>query len=55
MMLVVQEIQVSVQDSFGNAFEQNVFAQSAVVANRGQFATQTVMSKSMFLESSLHM
>lgn len=44
VMLVVQEIQVAVDDGQGNLFQQNVFAQSAVVANRGRRATQTVMS-----------
>ncbi|OAL44366.1 hypothetical protein IQ07DRAFT_592436 [Pyrenochaeta sp. DS3sAY3a] len=43
VMLVVQEIQVAVDDGFGNAFQQNVFAQSALVANRGAFQTQTIM------------
>lgn len=43
VMLVVQEIQVAVDDGFGNSFQQNVFAQSALVANRGAFQTQTVM------------
>ncbi|CAO2652607.1 Nn.00g008900.m01.CDS01 [Neocucurbitaria sp. VM-36] len=43
VMLVVQEIQIAVDDGRGNAFQQNVFAQSAVVANRGAFQTQTVM------------
>lgn len=49
VMLVVQEIQVAVDDGFGNKFEQNVFAQSAVVANRGFGQTQTVMRKSLSL------
>ncbi|KAF2010950.1 hypothetical protein BU24DRAFT_49478 [Aaosphaeria arxii CBS 175.79] len=43
VMLVVQEIQIAVDDGRGNQFQQNVFAQSAVVANRGLAATQTVM------------
>lgn len=43
VMLVVQEIQIAVDDGFGNSFQQNVFAQSALVANRGAFQTQTVM------------
>ena len=47
VMLVVQEIQVAVDDGQGNTVQQQVFAQSAVVANRGQQVTQTVMSKSL--------
>ena len=43
VMLVVQQIQVSVQDDRGNAFQQDVFVQSAVVANRGARETNTVM------------
>jgi hypothetical protein len=43
VMLVVQEIQVSVDNGLGGKFEQSVFAQSVVVANRGLGATQTVM------------
>ncbi|KAJ4373357.1 hypothetical protein N0V83_003652 [Neocucurbitaria cava] len=43
VMLVVQEIQVAVDDGRGNAFQQQIFAQSAVVANRGAQQTQTVM------------
>jgi hypothetical protein len=43
VMLVVQEIQVAVDNGFGNQFQQNIFAQSAVVANRGFPQTQTVM------------
>ncbi|KAF2274665.1 uncharacterized protein EI97DRAFT_459945 [Westerdykella ornata] len=43
VMLVVQEIQVSVDNGFGQRVDQNVFAQSVVVANRGFPATQTVM------------
>jgi hypothetical protein len=45
VLMVVNEVQVSVDDGFGNQFEQSVFAQSVVVANRGLAATQTVMSK----------
>ncbi len=41
--LVVQEIQVSIDDGRGNQVQQNIFAQSAVVANRGARETQTVM------------
>jgi hypothetical protein len=43
VMLVVQEIQVSVDDGRGNQFQQNIFAQNVVVANRGAPQTQTVM------------
>lgn len=42
VLLVVQEIQVAVDNGFGGLFQQQVFAQSAIVANRGAFATQTV-------------
>lgn len=44
VMLVVQEIQVAIDDGRGNQFQQNVFAQSVLVANRGSFQTNTVMS-----------
>lgn len=43
VMLVVQEIQVAVDDGRGNQVQQQIFAQSAVVANRGARETQTVM------------
>ncbi|CBX99692.1 predicted protein [Plenodomus lingam JN3] len=43
VMLVVQEIQVAIDDGRGNVFQQDIFAQSAVVANRGARETQTVM------------
>ena len=43
VMLVVQEIQIAVDDGRGNQFQQNVFAQSLVVANRGAQQTQSVM------------
>ena len=43
VMLVVQEVQVSLDDGQGNSFQQNVFAQSALVANRGALQTQTLM------------
>ncbi|KAH7128334.1 hypothetical protein B0J11DRAFT_504811 [Dendryphion nanum] len=42
VILVVQEIQVAIDNGFGGIFQQNVFAQSAIVANRGAFATQTI-------------
>lgn len=45
VMLVVQQIQVSVADDRGRKFEQDVFVQSAVVANRGARSTNTVMRK----------
>lgn len=45
VMLVVQQIQVSVADDRGNKVEQDIFVQSAVVANRGARSTNTVMSK----------
>jgi hypothetical protein len=40
---VMQEIQVSVDDGRGNQIQQSIFAQNAVVANRGRQQTQTVM------------
>jgi hypothetical protein len=43
VMLVVQEVQIAIDDGQGNQFQQNIFAQSAVVANRGAQQTQTVM------------
>jgi hypothetical protein len=43
VMLVVQEIQVAIDDGRGNQFQQSIFAQSAVVANRGARQTNTVM------------
>lgn len=43
MMLVVQEIQVAVDDGRGNQVQQQIFAQQAVVANRGRQQTDTVM------------
>ncbi|KAF2660034.1 hypothetical protein K491DRAFT_107355 [Lophiostoma macrostomum CBS 122681] len=43
VMLVVQEIQVAVDDGKGNVVQEQVFAQSAVVANRGRGQTKTVM------------
>jgi hypothetical protein len=43
VMLVVQEIQISIDDGRGNQFQQSIFAQSAVVANRGRDQSQTVM------------
>lgn len=43
VMLVVQEIQIAVDDGRGNQFQQNVFAQSALVANRGARKSQTIM------------
>lgn len=46
VLLVVTEVQISVDDGRGNQVDQRVFAQSAVVANRGQRQTNTVMSRS---------
>lgn len=43
VVMVVQEIQVAVDDGFGNQFQQNIFAQSALVANAGQAFTQSLM------------
>jgi hypothetical protein len=43
VMIVVQEIQISIADAFGNKFEQQVFAQSIQVANRGAQQTQSIM------------
>jgi len=43
VMIVVQEIQISVADAFGNKFEQQVFAQSIQIANRGAQQTQSIM------------
>ncbi|KAF2204906.1 hypothetical protein GQ43DRAFT_468681 [Delitschia confertaspora ATCC 74209] len=43
VMLVVQKIQVSVDDGRGNVLQREVFAQSAVVANRGRRSTETVL------------
>ncbi|KAH7406960.1 hypothetical protein DE146DRAFT_414211 [Phaeosphaeria sp. MPI-PUGE-AT-0046c] len=43
VMLVVQEIQIAVDDGRGQQFQQQIFAQSAVVANRGFPQTNTVM------------
>jgi hypothetical protein len=45
VLLVVQEIQIIVDDGRGNQVQQQVFAQSVVVANRGQRQTETVMRK----------
>lgn len=46
VMLVVQQINVAVQDDRGNQFQQDVFAQSALIANRGARTTNTIMSTS---------
>jgi flagellar biosynthesis GTPase FlhF len=43
VMLVVQEIQIAIDDGRGNQIQQEIFAQSVVVANRGARETQTVM------------
>jgi hypothetical protein len=51
VMLVVQQIQVSVADDRGNSFQQDVFVQSALVANRGARTTNTVMRMYFLLTS----
>ncbi|ORY09805.1 hypothetical protein BCR34DRAFT_589014 [Clohesyomyces aquaticus] len=43
VMIVVQEIQVSVDDGRGNRFDKQVFAQSIDVANRGRRQSETIM------------
>jgi hypothetical protein len=43
VVMVVQQIQIAVDDGRGNVFQQEIFAQSAVVANRGASSTQTVL------------
>jgi hypothetical protein len=45
VIIVVQEIQISVDDGRGNRFEESIFAQEIVVANRGRKSgkSQTVM------------
>ena len=43
VLLVVQEIQIAIDDGRGNQIQQEIFAQSVVVANRGARETQTVM------------
>ncbi|CAI6336479.1 unnamed protein product [Periconia digitata] len=43
VMMVVTQINVAVDDGRGNQFQQEVFAQSIVVANRGQQRSETVM------------
>ncbi|KAF2827976.1 hypothetical protein CC86DRAFT_202478 [Ophiobolus disseminans] len=43
VMIVVQEIQIAIDDGRGNQVQQNIFAQSIVVANRGARESQTVM------------
>lgn len=48
VMLVVQEIQIAIDDGRGNQVQQNIFAQSAVVANRGRDETRTVMGTSHY-------
>jgi hypothetical protein len=53
VMLVVQQIQVSVADDRGNSFQQDVFVQSALVANRGARTTNTVMRRCRPLPSLL--
>jgi hypothetical protein len=43
VMIVVTEIQIAIDDGRGNQFQQEIFAQSIQVANRGARDTQTVM------------
>lgn len=43
VILVVTEVQIKIDDGRGNQVDQRVFAQSVVVANRGQQETETVM------------
>jgi hypothetical protein len=52
VMLVVQEIRISVDDGRGNRVDQQVFAQRVEVANRGRERSQTVMSTSSSLPHS---
>lgn len=49
MLLVVQEIQILIDDGKGNKAQQQVFAQSVVVANRGKKQTETVMREFLSL------
>jgi hypothetical protein len=51
VVMVVQQIQVAVDDGRGNIFQQDVFAQSALVANRGFGSTQTVLGKFLTFRS----
>lgn len=44
VILVVQQIVVQVVDKSGNSFQEIIFAESAITANRGRGSTQTVMS-----------
>ncbi|KAF2642137.1 hypothetical protein P280DRAFT_489424 [Massarina eburnea CBS 473.64] len=43
VMMVVTQVNVAVDDGRGNQLQQQVFAQSLIVANRGQRVTQSVM------------
>jgi hypothetical protein len=45
VMMVVTQVNVAIDDGRGNQVQQQVFAQSLLVANRGQRQTQSVMSK----------
>lgn len=49
VLLVVQEIQILIDDGKGNKAQQQVFAQSVVVANRGKKQTETVMREFLSL------
>ena len=44
VLLVVQQIVVQVVDNSGNSFQEIIFAESAITANRGRGSTQTIMS-----------
>jgi len=43
VLLVVQQVVVKVVDNSGNSFQEVIFAESAVIANRGRGSTQTIM------------
>lgn len=43
VIMVVKQVQVSVDNGFGGQFQQDVFAQSILVANRGAARTQSIM------------
>lgn len=53
VIMVVQQIQIAIDDGRGNQFQQDIFAQSILVANRGARETQSIMSK-LLLPSSLN-
>ncbi|OCL12849.1 hypothetical protein AOQ84DRAFT_136900 [Glonium stellatum] len=43
VLLVVQQVVVQVVDNSGNSFQELIFAESAITANRGRGSTQTIM------------